>query len=205
MDSDEQSVTNFTNSVEVISSEELLKYGSSAVRRDTVLFSTGSLRVHTYWSSPGGVVVLPIRDDGKIIMIEQYRYLVGKRCWELPAGGIKDDEIPDQAALRELEEEAGVQARSLMKIGAFYPSNGLSNEIVYVYLARELLMTAQKLDPTEADILLSNVDLEKAVEMVWQGQIPGSSSIIAILYFYFHWRHLIDSLHDDSDADKAST
>ena len=194
MDNDGQNATNFSDHVEVALSEDLLRYGNSVIRRDTILFSDGSSRVHTYRSSPGGVVVLPIRNDGKIIMIEQYRYLVGKRCWELPAGGIRDDETPDQAALRELEEEAGVRASSLVKMGIFYPSNGLSNEIVHVYLARDLLVTSQKLDPTEVDIFLADVDPEKAVEMVWQNQIPGSSSIIALLYFYFHWRHLVDGL-----------
>lgn len=194
MDNNSQGTANFADCIEIVSSENLLKHDNVLIRRDTTLFPDGSSRQHTYWSSPGGVVILPFRDDGRIIMIEQYRYLVRKRCWELPAGGIKDGETADQAALRELEEEVGVRARSLVKMGAFYPSNGFSDEIVHVYLARNLLVTSQKLDPTEVDITLADVDPEKAIEMVWQSRIAGGSSIIAILYFYFHWRNLSDRM-----------
>lgn len=181
---------NETNLPKVDSSEVVFKHNQIVVRRDKLLFKDGSSTEYTYINLPGGVVILPLNDDGTITMIQQFRYLVGRRCWELPAGGIKKGEAPESAAGRELQEEVGLRAKELIKMGFFYPSNGLTNEIVHVYLAKGLIKTSQRLDSTETDVTVVNVPAEAALEMVWQNRILGSSSIIALLTFYFHWRQL---------------
>jgi len=79
---------------------------------------------------------VPIGVDGKILMIDHYRYQTDTRTWELPAGKIDDGETPLQAVARELREETGHRAQVFSQLGFYHPSNGSSNQKFFVFLAR---------------------------------------------------------------------
>ena len=80
--------------------------------------------------------VIPLGDDGKILMIDHYRFQTDTRGWEVPAGKIERGETPEQAAARELLEETGHRAASFKYLGCYHPSNGSSNQVFHVFVAR---------------------------------------------------------------------
>jgi len=96
----------------------------------------------------GGVGVVPVIGDN-VIMVKQYRLAVEKIVLEIPAGKIDPGERPEECARRELEEETGYVAGRLVPVGAFYPSVGYTDEIIYLYLGFDLKETNQKLDSDE--------------------------------------------------------
>jgi ADP-ribose pyrophosphatase len=81
----------------------------------------------------GSVVLLPIHDDGRIVLIRQYRYAIGRWIWELPAGSLEEDEDPATAAARECEEETGLVPARVELAGSWYPTPGFCNEVMHYY------------------------------------------------------------------------
>src|SRR5262245_52519647 len=84
---------------------------------------------------PGSVVLIPITGDGEIVLVRQYRHAIGRIAWELPAGTLKKDEEPQQAAARECQEEIGLIPSTLEALGAFYPTPGYCDEEMNFYKA----------------------------------------------------------------------
>ncbi len=84
------------------------------------------------------VVVIPIKDDGRVVMIRQYRHSVGRDLWELPAGNVDAGETVEAAALRECEEETGLVPGRLEKLGALFPAPGYSDEEMFCFRASDL-------------------------------------------------------------------
>lgn len=80
--------------------------------------------------------VIPIGDDGRILLIDHYRVFTDTRGWETPAGKIDEGETPEQCAARELMEETGHRAASLKYLGRYHPSNGSSNQVFHVFVGR---------------------------------------------------------------------
>ena len=99
--------------------------------------------------SPGAVMVVPRDEEGRIVLVRQYRYLLGEDSLELPAGGLKEGRDPLEQARMELEEEAGVTARRWKETGRFASWNGVSNEICRVYRAWDLKRADARPDRTE--------------------------------------------------------
>ena len=112
---------------------------------------------------PGSVVVIPTTDDGKVLMIEQWRPSVGKYSIELPSGTREAGESVDATAQRELREEAGIRAEQLDRIGGLYPVTGYSTEYSHVYVARSLTH-----DPLAQDKLEDIRVLPMTVAEVWK-------------------------------------
>jgi ADP-ribose diphosphatase len=98
---------------------------------------------------PGSVVVLPRLADGRIVLVRQFRYAVGKSLWELVAGGLEPAEQPLAAARRELIEETGYRARKLKLLVSFYSSPGFLNERMHLVEARDLTPAAAHPEPDE--------------------------------------------------------
>ena len=112
---------------------------------------------------PGSVVVIPITDDGKVLMIEQWRPSVFKYSIELPSGTREAGESVNATAQRELREEAGIRAEQLDRIGGLYPVTGYSTEYSHVYVARSLTH-----DPLAQDKLEDIRVLPMTVAEVWK-------------------------------------
>jgi ADP-ribose pyrophosphatase len=119
------------------------------VRLDRVLLPDGREATREVVGHPGAVAIVPVTDDGKVILVRQYRYPVEKIMLEIPAGKLDKGEKPEDCALRELEEETGFVAKRLQKLTSYYTAPGFTDEILHVYLASDLVLKEQKLDGDE--------------------------------------------------------
>lgn len=131
---------------------------------------------------PGSVVILPLLDDGRIVLIRNRRFTVERTLLELPAGTREPGEEPSLCAARELEEETGYAAGSLEPLLAFYPSPGTSDERMSVFVARGLSARAQQLDPSE-QITVEPHTLSEALGLLRAGEIEDAKTIAALLYY----------------------
>jgi ADP-ribose pyrophosphatase len=138
----------------------------------------------------GAAVILPIFDDGSIIMIRNYRFAVDERLWELPAGILEDDEDPALCAARELTEETGYTARSIEKLGRFYPGPGTNDEVMYSFLATHLSPGDQDLERYE-DITVEVISPDEVRQMIADGRIHDGKTI-ATLGLYWVKKSLAD-------------
>lgn len=134
---------------------------------------------------PGAAVILPLLDDGRIVMIRNLRRTVGKVLWELPAGTLEDGEPPEVCAAREVEEETGYRAGSLEPLTEFYASPGVLNERMYGFLATDLEHTSQALDESE-EIEVFPIPQWQVRDMVKDGHIEDGKTIALLLY----WMHM---------------
>jgi len=134
---------------------------------------------------PGASVILPLLDDGRIVMIRNRRRTVGKVLWELPAGTLEDGEAPEVCAAREVEEETGYRAGTIVALTEFYSSPGVLNERMYGFLATELERTAQALDENE-EIEVVPIPQWQARDMMKDGHIEDAKTIALLLY----WMHI---------------
>ncbi len=151
--------------------------------RDTVTFGGGSM-VREYTAHTGAVAIAAIDDDGRLLLINQYRHPIGTRDWELPAGLLdQPGEPPLEAARRELAEEADLVAAEWEPLTSFFSSPGGSNEVITIFEARGLSAAPEVHDRTdeEAEIVTRWVDLDEALEAVRAGRLRNAPLIIALL------------------------
>jgi len=128
------------------------------------------------------VLVMPLLNDGKILMERQWRYPVGKYIYELPAGTVDNGEAPKKTAARELKEETGYTAKSIKFLFKGYPAPGLMDEMMYFYLATGLKKGQPKLDKDEV-ISLKPITIRQAMGMIKKGEIVDTKTIAALLYY----------------------
>ena len=128
----------------------------------------------------GSAVILPVHDDGTVVLVRQYRHPAVRYLLEAPAGTLNDGERPEIGAARELEEELGLIAGRMEKLSEFFVSPGFLEEKMWVYLATELAEGKQRLD---ADELLDIVRLpiSDALEMISSGEIQDAKTIISLM------------------------
>lgn len=152
------------------------------VRNDDVLASDGAPCFREFIEHSGGVGILPVTDDEKVILVKQYRYPYGECVLEIPAGKKDINESPLDCAIRELKEETGYISKKIEPLGEIYPSPGYTNEKIYIYTASELIFDGQKLDDGEF-LEVYKYDINEAVDMVNQNIIKDAKTIIAILKY----------------------
>lgn len=129
---------------EVVFSGRLLE-----VRRDRIRLPDGGEATREFVVHPGAVLVVPVLDDGRLVLERQYRYPVRRVMLEFPAGKIDAGETPLATAQRELVEEAGYTALKWKKLGTIHPEIGYSTEFIDLYEATGLVHVGQKLDDGE--------------------------------------------------------
>ena len=130
----------------------------------------------------GGAAVLPVLDDGRIVLIRQYRAAVGQTLWEIPAGRLEPGEDAAACVLRELREEAGYLAGDLEKLGDLYPAVGYSDELIHLYLARDLVPVPRAPEPDEV-IETFVLTIEDVRGMLRRGEIRDAKTQLALLLF----------------------
>jgi ADP-ribose pyrophosphatase len=130
---------------------------------------------------PGAVVILPLLDDGRIVMIRNQRFTVERTLWELPAGTRDPNEPVRECAARELEEETGYRAANLVPLLSFYTAPGVSNERMHAFVATGLTAVAQRLDATE-QIEVFPLAPAEITRMLRAGEIEDAKSIAVLLY-----------------------
>ncbi len=163
-----------------LSSEEIFDGVAIHLYRDEILLPNGNKGVREVIRHPGAVCVLPITSEGEVIFVNQFRYALNKVTLEVPAGKLEKGEDPTEAALRELSEETGITAKNIVSLGALYTTPALIDEIIYMYIATDLVEGEQHLDEDEF-VNAIRIPLKKAVEMVMNGEIKDSKTQLMIL------------------------
>ncbi len=149
---------------------------------DTVELPNGNCAKREVVGHPGGVTVLPLTTDDKIVMVKQFRYPYMEEVLEIPAGKLEYGEDPFEAGVRELREETGAIAQKYVDLGIMYPTPGYCAEKIYIYAATELSFFEQELDEDEF-LNVVKVPFDEALSMVVTGKIRDGKTQIAILKY----------------------
>ena len=152
------------------------------LQRDTVIEPGGVRADRDIIVHPGSVVVLPIFDDGRVLLIRQYRHSVGEFLWELVAGRKEPKETPAAGARRELIEETGYRAKRLRKLMRVIPTPGFVNEWLWIYAA-EGLQQGDAQPEEDEKITARKFTLKQVDSMIQKGALRDAKSICGLLYY----------------------
>ena len=151
------------------------------IRRDTVRLPNGKTATREYNIHYGAVCIIPLLENGDVLLERQYRYPLREVITEIPAGKLDaPDEDPLEAAKRELREETGATATEWHALGLFCPTGAYSTERIYMYLARGLTFGARELDEDEF-LNVFRMTLDELVDKVLAGEIPDAKTQAAAL------------------------
>jgi ADP-ribose pyrophosphatase len=164
---------------ELLKSEVLMKGRAFAIRRDHLKTPDGGETKLEIIEHGGSVVIIPVDENGNVLLVRQYRHAAGKELLELPAGTLDEDEQPEVCAAREIREETGMAAGVLTRLGEFYLAPGYSDEFMVVYLAMELSPAPLQADADEF-LSLEILPLAEAIKMAESGAIPDAKSLAAL-------------------------
>jgi ADP-ribose pyrophosphatase len=149
---------------------------------DEIEYESGNKGIREIAIHPGGAVVVPIKDDGKIILVKQFRYPFQKTLIELPAGKLDKSEDPLVCATRELEEETGYKAKEIKKLGEIYTAPGYCTEILHIYSAKGLTPGNHNREEGEDGMEILELSLNEIEEMIIKGEIKDAKTIAGIHY-----------------------
>jgi ADP-ribose pyrophosphatase len=152
------------------------------VRRDTVRLPDGKLGTREYIVHPGAVLMVPVLPDGRLVMLRQFRYPVGRVMIEFPAGKLDPGETPLATAERELREEAGYTAARWQSLGRIHSVVGYSNEAIDFYVAEELTHVGAALDDEEF-LDVGIMSLEEMLAALDRGEITDAKTVAALLLY----------------------
>ncbi len=170
----------------VVSSELVYRGRVWDIYSDTVMFAGGEM-TRDYMKHSGAVAVLAIDDDGRVLIINQYRQPIKLRDWELPAGLLDvEGEEPLEAAKRELAEETDLVATEWTPLITFNSTPGGTNEVIHVFEARGLspALESHPRAEEESEIVVRWVTLDEVVAAVLDGRLGNAPLIIAVLAAY---------------------
>lgn len=164
---------------------------------DEVKLPDGRPAKREYVRHPGGVCVVPVTDEGEIMLVRQYRYVYGQEILEIPAGKRDSaDEPPLEGGKRELKEELGITADRFVDLGTFYPTPGYTDEVIYMYAAFGLHFGESEPDDDEF-VEPEKIKLETLVDMIFSGEIKDGKTQAAVLKVYNMLKKKSESLKCD--------
>ena len=172
----------FTNLNETkIASEEIYDGQVVHLYKDTVELPNGRTATRETIRHVGAVAIVPLTDDGKVVVERQFRYPLNRVITEIPAGKL-DSKSEDRlaAAKRELEEETGLCAKEWIELGDYVPAAAYCDEVIALYLAKGLYQGERHLDEDEF-LNIRYVDLDELVEDVMQGKITDGKTQVALM------------------------
>ncbi len=179
----------------------LLEGGFLEVRRDDVLLPDGHRATREYIAHNGAVAVVPLLDDGRLVLVRQYRYPIGKSIVEFPAGKRDDGEDLLACARRELQEETGYRAREWAFACEIHNAAAYSTESIWIYFARGLLAGPQRLDAGEFVEVLT-LDEPALDRLAASGGLPDVKTLIGLQWLQ-RWRAGAWNLHWQPDPESA--
>ncbi len=132
---------------------------------------------------PGAVVLIPVLPDKRLVLIRQLRVATGKWIWEFPAGTLEKGESPHRCADRELQEETRWKPGRLKKVLEFYPTPGISTEIMHLYVADRLMRVGAVARDPDEEIKVQNFNLSQVERMIRRGIIIDGKTILGFLFY----------------------
>jgi ADP-ribose pyrophosphatase len=169
-----------------VDSEQVYQGHFLDVRRDRVQLPDGSVARREYIIHPGAVMVVPLLDDGRLIVERQWRHPMGRTMLEFPAGKIDPGEAPFACAVRELAEETGYRAAEWASAGILHNAIAYSTEGIHVWFARGLSLGERSLDAGEF-LEVSVVTLDELDVLAQRGELTDAKTLIGLLWLQ-NWR-----------------
>lgn len=156
--------------------------------KDTIQVPNGNIVKWDFIGHKGAAAVIPVREDGKLLMVHQYRNALDRYTLEIPAGGLNSpDEPTKDAAARELEEETGYRSKDLELLLTIRTTVAFCNEKIDIYVAHNLIESKQHLDEDEF-IHVEAYPIEELCEMIYAGKIEDAKTISAIMTYKDKYR-----------------
>lgn len=177
---------------ELIDSETVFRGRVFTIRRDNLCTPDGRMTKFDIVEHHGSVVILPIDNEGNLLLVRQYRHAAVDDLLELPAGTLDSpDEMPVHCAAREIREETGMRAGNLLELGKFYLAPGYSTELMTVFLATDLHV--DPLDPDADEFLqVEKIPLAEALSIAEAGKMPDAKTLAALLMARPHLSQYLD-------------
>jgi ADP-ribose pyrophosphatase len=164
----------------IIKSEVLHRGKVFNTKVDQIEYNSGNRAVREVAEHPGGAVVVPVAEDGKIIMVAQHRFPVDQVLLELPAGKLNKDEDPMYCAIRELEEETGYKSENVKEIGSIYTTPGYSSEKLWIFLAKDIKPGNHNREEGEYGMEVVEFYLKEIEEKIINAEIVDGKTICGI-------------------------
>ena len=158
------------------------------LRQDDVFLPNGDEITYTLIEHPGYAMVVPVLQDGRVILERIYRYTVQKTLLECPSGGL-DGESPEVAAQRELEEETGWSAGKLESLGNYFGSTGISDERFHLFLATELIFTGRISREVTEQMEIELMPIEQAFGLAMAGKILDAPSALGLILAHQRFKY----------------
>lgn len=172
---------------EPVSSQQVFKGRLLDVRCDTVRLPNGRTATREYIVHPGAVMVVPMLDDGRLVVERQYRHPLGRVMLEFPAGKIDAGEAPFTCAVRELAEETGYRAREWARAGLLHNAIAYSSEGIEIWFARGLTPGERGLDDGEF-LDVSTATLDELLVQARDGELTDAKTLIGLMWLQ-NWRN----------------
>lgn len=150
--------------------------------KDTIELPDGNTAIYDFVGHNGAAAAIGVLNDGKLLMVRQYRNALDRFTLEIPAGGLEPNEPTINAAARELEEETGYKCGKIEKLITIRTTVAFCNEKIDIYLATDLKETQQHLDDGEY-VDVKAYDLDELISMIYDGVIEDSKTIAAIMAY----------------------
>ena len=164
-----------------VDSQVLVQGGFLQMRRDTVRLPDGALASREYVVHPGAVVIIPLLDDGRVLLERQYRYPVGRVMTEFPAGKLDPGEDPLDCARRELLEETGYTAKQWAHAGALHLAIAYSTEIIHIFFARGLVAGTPRRDQDEF-LEVTSATVDELSQACRNGGVTDAKTLTCMLW-----------------------
>ncbi|MDF2535878.1 MAG: act [Bacillales bacterium] len=166
-----------------ISTEKIFEGRVIKVQVDQVELPNGAIHSREIVKHPGAVGIIAITNEGKLILVDQFRKPCECGLLEIPAGKLEKDEPPNHTAGRELEEETGLKAESLELLYTFYTAPGFSDELFYLYLANGISKIENPASADEDEFVdVIEVTLDEAEQLIVDGKIRDAKTIMAVQF-----------------------
>ncbi len=173
--------------ITTLSTREIYRNKWLRLREDEILRSNGQKGIYGVIDKDPCAVILPI-ENGKVWLVEQYRYTIGERALELPQGGWEMEvEHPEELARGELCEELGLEAREMTLLGMLWIAYGFARQKQYVFLATGLSEAEKDPDPEEHDLVMRTASIEEFEQMMLDGRIRDACTVSA-WGMYLMWK-----------------
>ena len=164
----------------IVKSEVIFRGKVFNTKVDQIEYNSGNKAVREVAEHPGGAVVVPLTDNGKIVMVTQHRFPVNKVLLELPAGKLGKGEDPHLCAVRELEEETGYKSENVKELGSIYTTPGYSTEKLWIFLAKDLKPGDHNREEGEFGMEVFEFPLKEVEDKIYSGEIVDGKSICGI-------------------------